>query len=314
MGQWLEDDARGQQRADRIRKQRESKSLLHELKVAEHIVGARDGLHPDTRLPVQGGDLIVQRGRKRPIHRDAREIVQQVHRDAFASGQGMVRRQDDDDLLAHEIDDLESLDVQRPAHEGHVKRAGSQPRDRFDCVLAVQEEAEVREVRGNERAQCRKDSDVGCRKGSYRQIAGAPSGGLLRESACILDATENVFRLAQEGAAGARQRDVMTAPIEQRDANLHLELADLLAERRLRRVQSARGAREIQFFRDRHEVPQMPQLHPDRLDGAEKNRNPETLAVSREMSYKGSPRGGRSSQSEVVFLRRYRSHPPRKGV
>ena len=274
MGEWLEDDARGQQRADRIGKQRESKPLLHELKVAEHIVGARDGLHPDTRLPVQGGDLIVQRGRKRSIHRDARQIVQQVHRDAFASGQCMVRRQDDDDLLAHEIDDLEPLDVKRPAHERHVKRSCSQPRDRFDGVLAVQKEAKVREVRGDKRAQWRKDSDVGCRKGSYRQIAGAPSGSLLREPARMLDATKDVLRLAQERTAGARQRDVMTAPIQQRDANLHLELADLLAERWLRCVQPGRGAREIQFFRDRHEVPQMPQLHSDRLDGAAKKRNP----------------------------------------
>ena len=285
MGEWLEDDARGQQRANRIRKQRESKPLLYELKVAEHIVGARDGLHPDMRLPIQGGDLIVQRGRKRPIHRDARQIVQQVHRDAFASGQCMVRREDDDDLLAHEIDDLESLDVQRPAHERHVKRPRSQPRDRFDGVLAVQEEAKVREVRGNERAQWRKDSDVGCRKGSYRQIAGTSRGCLLRESARMVDATEDVFRLAQEGAAGARQRDVVAAPIEQRDANLHLELANLLAERWLRRVQSGRGAREIQFFGHRQEVPQMPQLHPDRLDGAEKNRKSGTHAVSRGTSY-----------------------------
>ena len=49
----------------------------------------------------------------------------------------------------------------------------------------------------------------------------------------MLDATEDVFRLAQERAAGIRQRDVMTAPFEQRDANLHLEVANLLAERGL---------------------------------------------------------------------------------
>ena len=88
----------------------------------------------------------------------------------------------------------------------------------------------MRQVRGDERAQWRKDSDVGSRKRSYRQIAGASSGGLFRESARMLDATEDVSRLAQEGAAGIRQRDVMTAPIEQCDANLHFEMADLLTE------------------------------------------------------------------------------------
>ena len=97
-------------------------------------------------------DLIVQRGRKRPVHHDARQIVQQVHRDAFASGQCMVRRQDDDDLLAYEIDHLESVDVRRPAHECHVKSPGPQPGHGLDGVLAVQDEAEVRQVRGDERA------------------------------------------------------------------------------------------------------------------------------------------------------------------
>ena len=103
-------------------------------------------------------------------------------------------------------------------------------------------------------------------------IAGASSGRLFREPPRVLDATEDVFRLAQERAAGICQRDVMTAPIEQRDANLHLELANLLAERGLRRVQPGRGPREVQFFGDGQEVPQMPQFHPIRLDGPVKNR------------------------------------------
>ena len=91
----------------------------------------------------------------------------------------------------------------------------------------------MRQVRAYEWAQWRNDSDVGCRKGSDRQIAGAPFGRLLREPPGMIEATENVFRLAQKDAAGIRQRHVMTAPIEQRDANLRLELPDLLAERRL---------------------------------------------------------------------------------
>jgi hypothetical protein len=69
------------------------------------------------------------------------------------------------------------------------------------------------------------------------------------------------------------ERDVVTAPIEQRDANLHLELADLLAERWLRRAR--RVAARV-----------------NRLDAVAKNRNPETLAVSRGMSYEGGPRSG----------------------
>jgi hypothetical protein len=40
----------------------------------------------------------------------------------------------------------------------------------------------------------------------------------------------------------------------------------------LRRVQPGRGPREVQFFGDGQEVPQMPQFHPIRLDGPVKNR------------------------------------------
>ena len=83
----------------------------------------------------------------------------------------------------------------------------------------------------------------------------------------MVETTEDVFRFAEEGAAGIRQRHVMTTPIEERDAHLRLELADLLAERRLRGVQTGRGAREIQLVGDRDEVPEMPELHPGRLDG-----------------------------------------------
>ena len=63
----------------------------------------------------------------------------------------MVRRQNDDDLLAQEIDDLDSVDVERPAHERDVKSPRPQSGHGLDGVLAVQDDAEVRQVRGDER-------------------------------------------------------------------------------------------------------------------------------------------------------------------
>jgi hypothetical protein len=72
----------------------------------------------------------------------------------------------------------------------------------------------------------------------------------------------------------------------------------------LRRVQPGGSTREIQFFGHRHEVPQMPQLHPDRLDGAAKNRNPEGLAVSRGMSYDCGLRAGDPVEVEPYSMAR----------
>ena len=88
---------------------------------------------------------------------------------------------------------------------------------------------QVRQMRGDERTQGWKDSNIGGRKRPDRQIAGASSGGLLRQTSRMIEASEDVFRLAQEHATGVGQRHVMAAPIEKRDANCRFELADLLA-------------------------------------------------------------------------------------
>ena len=52
-------------------------------------------------------------------------------------------------------------------------------------------------------------------------------------------------------------------------------------------MQAGRGAGEVQLVGYRHEIPQMPQFHPERLDGATKKRNKECPAVSRGTSYNG---------------------------
>ena len=49
--------------------------------------------------------------------------------------------------------------------------------------------------------------------------------------------------------------------VEEPHAELGLELADLLADGRLRHVQALGGAAEMQLLRDRDEVPQVSQLH-----------------------------------------------------
>ena len=68
-------------------------------------------------------------------------------------------------------------------------------------------------------------------------------------------------RLDEQGRAGLGEGDAAVGAVEQPHAELGLELADLLADRRLRHVQALRGAAEMQLLRDRDEVPQVSQLH-----------------------------------------------------
>ena len=60
--------------------------------------------------------------------------------------------------------------------------------------------------------------------------------------------------LFQQHAARRRQRHPARRPGQERDAELALERADPLAERRLRHVQARGGTPEMQFLRDGDEV------------------------------------------------------------
>jgi hypothetical protein len=64
--------------------------------------------------------------------------------------------------------------------------------------------------------------------------------------------------LGQERSPRVGQLDTSTAPVKQPHAELSLETADLVAERRLRDVQSLRGTAEVELLRDRNEVLDQP--------------------------------------------------------
>ncbi len=65
--------------------------------------------------------------------------------------------------------------------------------------------------------------------------------------------------VVEEGSAGSGQFDTVHASIQQRNADLVFEIADLAAQRRLRRVQLLLG-RDCQAsgLRDRDEITKMP--------------------------------------------------------
>lgn len=69
------------------------------------------------------------------------------------------------------------------------------------------------------------------------------------------------MRVRQNGLAGRGEPDLAPAAVEQRLAELALELADRCADRGLRDMDALCGPREIGFLGDRDEVLELPQLH-----------------------------------------------------
>ena len=89
-------------------------------------------------------------------------------------------------------------------------------------------------------------------------LAALDAPGLAR---CVLDRVEDLPRPDEERLAGGRQLDPALVAQQQRRPDLLLELADLLAQRRLRHVQALGRAAEVQLLGDDDEVAQVAELH-----------------------------------------------------
>ncbi len=81
-----------------------------------------------------------------------------------------------------------------------------------------------------------------------------------RRQGCLLGVKEDPGH-GQEGAARRGQGDSAGAAVEQLQAELAFQPPDLLADRRLDDVQPLGGPAEVEFLGDRHEVPNLTQLH-----------------------------------------------------
>jgi len=69
------------------------------------------------------------------------------------------------------------------------------------------------------------------------------------------------LRPSEERLARCRERHAAAVPHQEPDLELALERSDLLRERRLRDEQPLGRPREVQFFGDGDEVPQLSQAH-----------------------------------------------------
>src|SRR5208282_2932050 len=76
---------------------------------------------------------------------------------------------------------------------------------------------------------------------------------------------EGAARLFQHDAARVGKLDAAARALEQLHPEFVFELADLLAERRLRHMQALRGAAEVQLFSDGDEVAEVSQFHMQRI-------------------------------------------------
>jgi len=95
---------------------------------------------------------------------------------------------------------------------------------------------------------------------------------------------EHALRLLDDALAHRRDRDLALAALEERRAELVLELLDRDRERRLRHEALRRGAPEASFLRDRDDVAQLVQRHDRAASPGKRARLARNAANSRPVS------------------------------
>jgi hypothetical protein len=111
------------------------------------------------------------------------------------------------------------------------------------------------------RTQHRENPDIRGREGANGKVTRATIRRLAGETSCMFDTTQDVLRLLRKGPSGIGERNMMAAAIQELNADELFELANLLAQRRLRGAKARCSPREVQFLCDSDEIPEVPQFH-----------------------------------------------------
>lgn len=94
----------------------------------------------------------------------------------------------------------------------------------------------------------------------------------------VAAAAEQIARVGEESFSGGSELEAGLFAVEQFDAEFLFEIAQLPAHRGLGNAQTRRRTADVQLFRDRHEVAQVPKFH-SLADITERHGRPKNKAL-----------------------------------
>ena len=143
-------------------------------------------------------------------------------------------------------------DVDPPVHE------------RFDLIPGVEGlevEHHVRVAREEGDEDPAQHAGLGSVAESDRKTADLSVPALRAVATALSVSWRIAARLLEKSLARLRQRDEMSRSVEEIDAQLALEVLNLMGQRGLRDVELLRGSPEVELIGDRNEVAQVPKFH-----------------------------------------------------
>lgn len=236
----------------------ESDDRLHEPDVVLH------GARREARLAADVEDLRVKPRHAVTRREDEGLVGEAADVDAPVPGQGMVLGERDQECLPRDDGLVEERILEREVEEADVEAPLVQRANEVVGRHLAQVDVHCR-VCPSELAEQRRKRRVG--RGGHEADGEAPDRPGPRpahELDGLLHAREQPMGLSEEDLARLGQANRTPRAIEEPDAQLALESADLDTERRLRDAQTHRGAREAQLLGDGREVAQVAKFHSGR--------------------------------------------------
>ena len=186
-------------------------------------------------------------------------VIEITQLKAGAAGERVIGAQDDTDRVRAQHADVDPGAVKRRPGQRHVDQPGPQACGRVGEVGFADMDAypRVALAEGAREAGARLLGAVGedpDREGGRSRRGRDPvpgAVGLLQQGA----------RLVVQRGSGGGEGDPSGGAVQQEGAEVGLQLLDGAAQRRLGHVQARRGAPEMAFFRDRHEVTEQAKVH-----------------------------------------------------
>jgi len=234
----------------------------HALDQPEHRPDRRH-LGRDHRLGTGRLEALLEQRARREARRQEHEplLVQLDHADALPRGHRMVVRDDEHHLLVVERLEPEIGLRARPIGDADVELAGVQRRDDLVGGELVDPHLHGRMAAEEDRDAVRDQADVEGVRRTDAHPPREPATARAQRRDALVDLAQCARRVGEEQLARLGRHHLAADALEERLADLLLELADLVRERRLGDVDVRRGAREAQAVGQGHEVAQVSQLH-----------------------------------------------------
>lgn len=243
------------------RDERDPHACCHQTQDLLRMLGLMSDSHGETHVAAERHYQIVIRGRPLTAEQDLWLVGKRVRGDARERLQPVAFGKGDDQWLSEDGFDSEVPVVHGRIQESDLDLPSAERQDLIGHVELAELNVNVGMPLAKGPNDERKEREVDPRGEAHHQTIHLAALRPLRRLRRALDMEQDRLRLVKEDAPRFRQLDPAPGPIEERDAELRLELQDLLAERRLSHAEAKRGPTEMQLLRDGHEIPEMPKLH-----------------------------------------------------